>query len=270
MNNQWQQFLQGCGAQIVDGTVTGFEQSANGDDLMVDLSHLGIIHIGGEEAASFLQSMLTNDIKQVDATHSQLSALLSPKGRMLALFRLMSDGSAGFLMLPPRTMTEMLLKRLRMFVLRAKVTLEERSDTLVRIGVSGAGAERALAELMGPLPDDADHVAEKDALHAVRLSGPAPRFLLVGETDTMIPAWEWLQKRGVSPSGPDSWELGEIAAGVPAVYPDSSEAFVPQMANLQKINGVSFTKGCYPGQEVVARSQYLGKLKRRMYRARID
>ncbi|HOP18404.1 MAG TPA: folate-binding protein, partial [Gammaproteobacteria bacterium] len=157
-----------------------------------------------------------------------------------------------------------ILKRLRMFVLRAQVTLEDASGELARFGITGSCA----ADLLPFAPGADKATATRDDITVIRLPGERPRFEIIGPVSALAPLWSKLSETATQ-TGPDFWSLMDIRAGVPNVFEDTVEAFVPQMANLQLIGGVSFTKGCYTGQEVVARMQYLGKLKRRMYLAHI-
>ena len=235
------------------------------DCAITDLSHLGVIRVSGSNKLEFLQGQLTNDIDKVSETHSQLSSYCSPKGRMLASFRILQLGN-DLLLLLPMELLEPTLKRLSMFVLRADVQLKDVSDELKRVEISGGCASDLLP--IDPPAADNDAVSH-DEYTIVRIPGDRPRYLVISDCDCMEALWEEA-KQVATPTSRESWALLDIRAGIPTVYESTKEAFVPQMANLQLIDGVSFTKGCYTGQEVVARMQYLGKLKRRMYRAKID
>lgn len=235
--------------------------------IYTDLSELGLISAHGEEAQSFLQNLTVNDVTRVDEQHSQLSALCNPKGRIIANFRLFMRAGTYYLQLPA-SMVESTLKRLRMYVLRSKVTLADASDSLLRIGCSGAVMDKELAQHLGAVPAEVDDVIQHQGLSVIRMRGPQPRFEIIGELEDMKRLWQRLNVRA-APAGMEAWRLLNILAGVPTIYPETSEAFVPQMVNLHAINSLSFTKGCYPGQEIVARAQYLGKVKRHMYRAHL-
>lgn len=264
MNSDWQQFLQSQGATLDDAGQTRFDADALLPDCaLCDLSGQGLIRVSGSDARSFLQGQFTNDVTKVGPGRSQLSGFCSPKGRMLALFRIFQRGDDLFLMLP-RERLEAVLKRLSMFVLRAQVTLSDASDDLVLAGIAGDCAPGLVPEA----PADADHSASADELTVIRLPDDRPRFLVVGEPAAMQDWWQRAAAEA-TPAGPDCWPLLDIRAGIPSVVDATTEAFVPQMANLQLVDGVSFTKGCYTGQEVVARMQYLGTLKRRMYRVHL-
>jgi folate-binding protein YgfZ len=187
---------------------------------------------------------------------------------MLANFRLFKHGDTYYLRMP-RELVEDTLERLRKFVLRSKVTLEDADDALVRMGYSGPDAEKELSEAVGDIPQEVDAVTQTQDLVVIRVPGPHPRFEIYGELEPVKKVFSALNVHG-APVGASPWAVLEILAGIPTVFPETVEAFVPQMANMDKINGVSLKKGCYPGQEIVARTHYLGKLKRRMYRVHID
>jgi folate-binding protein YgfZ len=234
------------------------------DCAVTDLSHFGLIRAGGADLRTFLQGQLTNDVNQVGPDLAQLSSYCSPKGRMLGSFWIFQRGDALYLQLPAERL-DAILKRLRMFVLRAQVTLEDASAELARFGVAGDCA----ADLL-PFAPAADRASiTRDDITVIRLPADRPRFEVIGPPEALGGLWAAVADRAVQ-TGPDFWALLDIRAGIPNVFEDTVEAFVPQMANLQLVGGVSFTKGCYTGQEVVARMQYLGKLKRRMHRVHID
>ncbi|NNL07380.1 MAG: folate-binding protein YgfZ [Gammaproteobacteria bacterium] len=274
MKSEWKEFLQNAGAEFQNDCVDSFgnpereRRIAHTGDLFCDLSHFGIISAYGDDAAEFLQAQFTNDINQVDEAHSQLSALCSPKGRMLCNFRIFRREHTYYLLLPYELL-EAALSRLRMFVLRSRVTLEDASDALIGIGASGNKIVEHLCDIVGGLPGNVDESIEYKDFTIVRVAGVVPRFEIYGLLEAMKKLWQALDVHA-SPVGADVWELLNIRAGIPVITAGTIDAFVPQMANMQMVNGVSFTKGCYPGQEIVARMHYLGKLKRRMYRIGFD
>jgi hypothetical protein len=243
-------------------------RAALAGDILCELSRQGLIAATGIDTETFLQGQFTNDVRQVTPEHSQLSAYCNPKGRMLASFRLFRHGDTYYLRLP-REQVEFILKRLRMFVLRAKVTLEDASDRLVQAGLAGPNATVLLQQALGVVPSQVDGVVQRNTIAVIRVPGVQPRFELYGEVEALEALWAQLRSQ-VTPAGAESWQLLDILAGIPTIYAETREAFVPQMTNLQFLNGISFRKGCYTGQEVVARTQYLGNLKRAMYRARVN
>jgi len=270
MKHEWRDFLQNAGAEFEDDCVASFgnpereRRITHTGESFCDLSHFGIIAAYGEDAAAFLQAQFTNDINQVDEAHSQLSALCSPKGRMLCNFRIFRREQTYYLVLPYELL-EAALSRLRMFVLRSKVTLEDASDALMGIGASGNKIIEHLGDIAGRLPENIDDAIEYKDFTIIRVAGVLPRFEIYGLLEAMKKLWQALDVHA-TPVGANVWELMNIQAGIPVITASTIDAYVPQMANMHLINGVSFTKGCYPGQEIVARMHYLGKLKRRMYR----
>lgn len=275
MRPEWKNFLAKAGAEFDDLGVVSFGNPERErrvtvtGDVLCDLSHFGLISAHGEDAAEFLQGQFSNDVDRVDPGHSQLSSYCTPKGRMLANFRLFKADDTFYLRLP-QALVEPTLKRLRMYVMRSRVTLESAGDALIRFGWSGPNAANELASALDaqpPLaPDEALTLAD---ITVLRVPGSHPRFEIHGQLGSMQRLWNRLNVHGAA-VGAACWGLLDVLAGIPTVYPETSEAFVPQMANMELIGGVSFEKGCYPGQEIVARTQYLGNLKRRMYRVHIN
>ncbi len=238
-------------------------QPERDDCLFCPLSSLGLIRVRGADARSFLQGQLSNDIEQVSASQSQLSAWCTPKGRILALFLVFEHRGDIYLQLPLERM-DAVLKRLRMFVMRADVTLEDVSDSLA---VAGAWGE-CLSDIFPDLTGEDFALTESDGLSLIRFpsESDAPRAQIIGDVDALARFREQLGERA-SLISETFWDLLNIRSAVPTVVNATAEAFIPQMLNLDVLNGISFTKGCYTGQEVVARMKYLGQLKRRMYLA---
>ena len=274
MKPEWQAFLKDAGAEFSSHKLSSFgnprrEQRIIDTGLIVsDLSYLGLISVNGDDALEFLQGQFTNDIRQVTEHHSQLSAYCTPKGRMLASFRIFQREHTYYLRLPTELL-ETTMARLRMYILRSKVTLKDATNALIGIGFSGPNADKRLAEILADPPTQADAVSHTQDYTILRTPGPHPRYEIYGHLEEMKSLWGKMDVHG-APVGSSTWSLLDIRAGIPVIYPETSEAFTPQMANLDLINGVSFQKGCYTGQEVVARTHYLGKPKRRMYRIRIN
>jgi len=275
MKEQWQEFLSNNGAVIEGNRVLHFgnpdqeRRVVTSGNIMVDLSHLGLIAAYGQDSQSFLQNQFCNDVRQINPGISHLSGHCSAKGRLLSVFRLVQRGETYYMELP-HDILEDSLKKLRMFVLRSQVTLEDNSDALVRIGFTGPKADQLLREAVGgDVPQQANAVIQLNDLTLIRIGSTVPRFEIWGELEPLQQLWTRLDVHG-APAGADIWEWLDIQAGIPVVSKSTIDAFVPQMLNLESLDGVSFSKGCYPGQEVVARMRYLGKLKRRMYLAHVD
>lgn len=274
MIENWTQFLTSQGAEIEGDQVKQFgdenaeKHAALEGHVLCDLSHYGLIRIFGEEATDFLQNQFCNDVRNVSNAQSQLNAYCNPKGRVLAFFRLFQIEDQYYLRLPQALLGDT-QNRLQMFVMMSKVTLENASDELLGIGYSGPDADQKLVTIINSVPTEVDTVTQTNDVTVVRISNTPPRFELYGEVDTIKTIWGKLATEA-KPVGSGSWDLLDIKDAIPEVVPETKEAFVPQMINLEGINALSFKKGCYPGQEIVARMHYLGKLKRHMFLAHVD
>jgi folate-binding protein YgfZ len=274
MNSDWQAHLQSEHALIQDGRVAHFgdpaaELAATQTATVVsDLSHFDLIQFAGEDAQSFLQGQLSCDVSKVSSSAAPVATYggyCNPKGRLLASFLLWHDDS-GYLMQLPSALRAGIQKRLSMYVLRAKASAADASDSVVRIGVAGNHAKPLIQSILGEISPLRLGVSQGERGSVISLSGE--RFELIIAKEHAAAVWEGL-RRGARPVGAVCWDWLEIRAGIPVILPVTQEQFVPQMVNLDAIGGVSFQKGCYPGQEIVARTQYLGKIKRRMYLAHV-
>ncbi|MDN5849511.1 MAG: folate-binding protein [Nitrococcus sp.] len=226
----------------------------------------GVISARGADAAAFLHSQLSNDIKAMDAASSRLAAYCNPKGRALALLRVLRTDD-GLLLLTHRALIDSLIRRLRLFVLRSKVTLDDASEAIAVIGLHGPGVTQPLRQIMGAIPEPVGSVHCVGGVQLIRLSCAPDRFALAVPAGELTGLWSRLAHT-LPVVDMEAWQLSEIRAGIPTITPATQEVFVPQMLNLEPLQGISYEKGCYPGQEVIARMHYLGKLKRRMYRLR--
>lgn len=272
MNPDWQNFLQLQHAHFQDGAVQHFGDAdgelvaAQNSTVLCDLNQFGTLKVTGEEAQIFLQNLLSSDVREVSDQHAQISSLNSPKGRMLATFLIWRVGTDYFLHLP-RSLCAPIHKRLSMYILRAKVKIENMSEQQIGIGLAGESAAALLQQHLGTVPQNALAVEQHDNASVIHVG--AQRFQVNTTPQHAAALWQGLST-AARPVGSACWDWLNIRAGIPVITPATQEQFVPQMANLDLVGGVSFKKGCYPGQEIVARMQYLGKLKRRMYLAHIE
>ena len=271
INPDWQAFLGAAGARIDNAQVADFGDlegelaAARDATVLVPLTHLGLIACSGEDARDFLQNQLTSDVRQVGDGGAQHTAWCTAKGRMLMSGLLLRAGPDYQLRIAAELIPAM-AKRLRMYVLRAKVKIEvpaENGAGRVLLGVNGPQAVAALAAAGLPQPA-ADFSLAACAVGQVLCLAPE-RFELAIEAAAAPAVWTALAKHA-RPVGHLVWRWLDIRSGWPLVTAATSEAFVPQMADFDRIGGVSFKKGCYPGQEIVARTHYLGKVKRHLYR----
>jgi hypothetical protein len=277
MNQDWQNFLMQQGAQLLERKVQHFGNlqseliASREDTVLCDLSQFGTIKVSGEEAQKFLQSLLSNDISLVTSRAAQLSSFNSPKGRMLASFLIWQQGGEYFLQLP-HSLTAAMHKKLSMYVLRAKVKISDVSDEIVCVGIAGNKAENLIKQQLGALPEQdwmvtQNTYTQNNDVNVIRLS--QNRYMLSTTSASAIALWTKFSAE-TKPVGSACWDWLNIRAGIPVITPATQEQFVLQMTNLDLLGGVSFTKGCYPGQEIVARTHYLGKQKRRMFLAHIE
>ena len=271
MTQDWNSFLVSQGLEA-DGSSFGdaaAELAAARDGaVLAPLGDLGLIRASGSDAAGLLHNLLTNDINGISPGGARFAGFCTAKGRLLALLLIWRDGD-DFLLMLPRDILPVILKKLSMYVLRSKVKLTDASAERCLIGYSvpvGASPAPTLGDVPADLPRFG--VAATEGGQAIRLDDT--RWLLA--LDAAAASSRWLQLATVArPVGLAAWQWLEIAAGQPRVVAATQEAFVPQMLNMElpAVAGVSFSKGCYPGQEIVARTQYLGKVKRRTFRARL-
>ena len=234
------------------------------------VADLGLIAFTGEQSASFLHSQLTNDVEHLGQNEVRLAGYCSPKGRLLASFLMWRDSESVYLQLP-RELQAAVQKRLSMFVLRARTKAADMTEGRVLLGLGGGDAEAVLRTWFDALPEapytKLDHPL--GTLLRVADAFGAPRYLWLASPETADTVAPELAAR-LTVAGANAWRLSDIHAGVPVITAATQEQFVPQMVNLELLGGVNFKKGCYPGQEIVARSQYLGKLKRRTALVSID
>ena len=223
------------------------------------LPHLGIIRVEGEEAAKFLQGQLTQDFVLLGLDQARLAGFLSAKGRMQASFIGFKRSATEILLVCSADLLAPTLKRLSMFVMRAKAKLTDASADFVLCGVAGDAIQNIAA---GAHPAWAKVDFDTQNLVFLYPALDQPRALWIAPAGTPPPPGPALNL--------DLWQWGEVMGGVATLSAPVVDAFVPQMLNFESVGGVNFKKGCYPGQEIVARSQFRGTLKRRTYVAHAD
>ncbi|MFA6013551.1 MAG: folate-binding protein [Gallionellaceae bacterium] len=272
-NSDWQTFLESEGAHIQNEVVQDFgdaaaERIATRDaTVLCDLSQFGLLKVSGEDAQSFLQNMCSNDIKLVTPQRAQLSSFNTAKGRVLATFIIRQEGADYFLHLPHALLAS-IHKKFSMYVLRSKVKIENVSAHYVCLGMAGEGAAALLKKTSGEIPQDIPWVAvPSESGSLIRVANNT--FIISALQDCAAGLWRQLGAFS-KPVGSPCWDWLLIRAGIPLVLPATQEQYVLQMLNLDILEAVSFKKGCYPGQEIVARLHYLGKVKQRTYLAHID
>ncbi len=233
------------------------------DKQFMPLPQLGVLQISGNDAQSFLQNLLTNDVDALAACQAQLSGFCNPKGRLAVSCLLICHHADCYWIILPATMCTLLQQRLAIYVLRSSVTINNISNVHACIGLHQT-QPACLAGL--DLPTEDYRCTEIESTLIIKLPATGLRYLLVtalAEIDTLLAH----TLNSFKLTNASVWQQLDIAVGLPAIHPASSEKFTPQQINFELVGGVSFSKGCYPGQEVVARLHYLGKASRRMFTA---
>lgn len=275
MIDHWNEFLEEHGPAAVTASGHSHVPAENTDafqklagDIICDLNHTSLVRVRGDDAEDFLQNQLSNDIQSLDVGRTVLAGYCNAKGRLICIFRVWRDAD-GYLLQVAAEMHDTAIGRLRKYVLRAKAEFSLDQD-LVEFGVCGKTVAGGLEKIFGRLPRAENELARGGGLSVMRIPGAGrPRFQLAGSVEACKAAWKELE-RHATVTGSWAWSCLDILAGVPNITSRTSESFVPQMVNLDLIGGVNFKKGCYPGQEIVARMHYLGNLKQRMARFRLD
>jgi folate-binding protein YgfZ len=263
MNQPWKQELAADGEHY--GKLASELAAVGAGAIITPLLDQGLIRASGEEAAPFLHNLLTNDVKSLAPGQARIAGLCSAKGRLMADFVIWHEGGDLLLKLSADILPA-IFKKLSMYVLRSKVKLTDDSGNKVLFGVAAPTPEALVALLGQPVPPFS--TVDVEGGHAIGLDPGRALLCLAPEAAPAV--WSRLAAQA-TPTGLAAWKLSEIRAGRPRICGATQEAFVPQMVNFDHavVGGVSYTKGCYPGQEVVARSHYLGKIKRHMFRARL-
>ena len=224
----------------------------------IHLEDAGIVRVSGADAVKFLQGQLSNDVSKLGALQSQLAGLHNPQGRTIALLRLVQWNADDILAVVPRELAAVVATRLAKYVLRAKVKVVDESAAWRTVGLIGAGPTDGGTDLPGSV--GAQVHAEGTVF--VRVGDQPARWLMLSPSsaDVVSPLLDY------TPTDRATWQRLEVASGQPQVLAATSEEFVAQMLNLDAMNAIAFDKGCYTGQEVIARAHYRGRVKRRMQR----
>ena len=253
MNANWKNFLLAENALFDNDTDVVFLSSEReGNKCIYPVAHLGVLTVAGSDAAKFLQGQITCNINDITDIKSSLGAMCNPKGRVISTFLLVKNADA-FLMILPKVLLAAVKKRLQMYVLRSDVTLTDSSDELCLIGLSHTLSGEAAGHRFTTSRQENIVVDFQD------------RCLIIANVDNAKKFWSEQLQLGFRPDNSAQWRYLDIISGIPWLGAKTSEEFIPQMLNLDKLGGVSLNKGCYTGQEVVARTHYLGKAKREMF-----
>jgi folate-binding protein YgfZ len=243
--------------------------TGNASPTLGRLSQFGLVRFSGPDKLSFLQGQLSNDTNRLTSAAPLLAAYSTPQGRVVAVLHLLPH-SSGVMAILPREIVLPTIERLRKYVLRAKVRIEDVSDQFAVFGRNGTDAPRADGL---PVPDAGHAYVERDGIGVARLGSDRQasltnRYWVIGTAQDLT-TQGIVSLETEEPHVEHAWRLADIRAGLPQIYAATREMFVAQMLNLDLIDGISFTKGCFTGQEIVARTQHLGRIKRRLHRLQL-
>ena len=257
MNLNWNNFLLSQQASFISDTHITFPVASDDNDKKIyPIEHLAILKISGNDAAKLLQGQVTCNINDITEAKSSFGALCNPKGRTLSTFLLVKTPD-DFLMVLPKELLGIIQKRLQMYILRSAVTLTDCSELLCLIGLSQPKKH-----------DEGLFSNSGQDFISVNFSVNECRHLIIAETNNAIKIWsEHVTNQDFLPTSSDQWRYLDLLSGLPWLTTETSEEFIPQMLNLDQLGGISYDKGCYTGQEIVARTHYLGKTKRALFLA---
>lgn len=260
MNTGWETFLinqQG----VIDGQGgVSFPQGDNfAGRVIYPLTQFGVLTVSGKDASPFLQGQITCNVHDITPGKSSLAAMCNPKGRAIAVFLLVKNAD-DFLLIMPAGLLATVRNKLQMYVLRSQVTLTDSSEAYGLLGLLNADATSQ------PFITDTN-----EGVIAVAMPYVVSRKLLIAPVASAMQLWTAaVEQQGFSLGSTARWQCLDIYSGIPWLTVETSEEYIPQMLNLDKLGGISFTKGCYTGQEIIARTHYLGKAKRELFLAECD
>ena len=218
------------------------------------LEHLSVVEIKGDDSAEFLQGQMTQDIYSIENSKASVTAILNPQGRIVSTALVFKWGKS-FILILNNEVRDKLIAWLSRFILRSKVEINHSEDSI--FGLNQEHAKKLCSVLNSEV---ADIDFESDELCLKTIEADNERVFLVCKSEN------FLDDPSISVLSTKDWKMADINAGIPTIYKENIEKFIPQMVNLDLINGISFSKGCYTGQEIVARVQHKGKVKQRMFR----
>ncbi len=255
MNQTWQNLLQ----HASELKILNYNELPSA---YMPLEYNSVIDVSGEDASQFLQNLVTNDVTGLAVNQAQYAGVCNPKGRLLAFFTLIRR-QHGFQIVVPTCIASSLMARLKMYVLRSKVTISDVSDQVACLGLV---TKKSSTELPLELAENDYQGIETEHYFSLKLPSTDQRWLILCPSEQLASVHA-LIKDTVPLAPPAFWDVLDIKAGIATVKAETQEKFTPQQLNLDLNNAVSFSKGCYPGQEVVARLHYLGKANRRLFLA---
>lgn len=259
MNKDWIDFLKSNNATISpELEITFPENQQESEHTVTPITHLSVLKITGTDAAQFLQGQLTCNINNLSESTSFYSAYCNAKGRTITTLLIYKKKDAYFIVLPI-DLTDKVITKLRMYILRSAVKIQNMTDELCLIGLTSPNAS-----ILPSLPKSQFEISQS----TINLSSQNNRYLIINpETETSALWTQLIQNDNVTAVNSSTWKFQDISEGIPWLNLATSEEYIPQMLNIDKLGGISFDKGCYTGQEIVARTHYLGKAKRELFLA---
>lgn len=257
MNQSWKNFLFAENASFENCNQIVFQAvEPKNQGRIYAIAHLAVLTVSGKDAATFLQGQITCNVNDLTETLSSIGAFCNAKGRVITTLLLVKDKDT-FLLILPEALLETVKKKLQMYILRSDVKLTDNRDDLCLIGLYRAESQLLSSEIL--------FAADRLENGAITVALPHQRGLIIAEPQQAMTLWlKWTVASGFKPDSSDHWRYLDIISGLPWLTAETSEEFIPQMLNLDKLGGISFNKGCYTGQEIVARTHYLGQAKREM------
>jgi hypothetical protein len=274
MHTEWENFLTSSGAVLKDGYVRDFGQpdaeakAVLKQDIIADLSCFSLVKISGQDAGNFLHGQFSSEINRLAEYTGQFSTWCTPQGRMLANFLLIRTIDDYFLMLHS-DLRDRFIQRLKMYILRASVSVQDMGNTMSIIGMRGAHITSLLQASTGAVPQSVLTGVQQENLLLFQLPDESNRILVTGDYAALTSLWKSTGD-AVIPVGIGGWILSDILNGIAWVDGNTTEKYMPVEFNMDQLGGISYRKGCFPGQEILARLQYRGKVKQRLQLAFID
>jgi len=262
MNSDWINFLKSNNAYFADDSEIIPTQSL---DTICALNHLAILKVSGDDTETFLQGQLCCNIKELNETKSFFTAFCNAKGRTISTLLIIKTAT-DYLLVLPTELIDKVCKKLQMYIMRSKVQLSNISNEHCLIAVQS----NSNTTLAASMPGSSFAVTQESGI-VIRFPLLNPRYLFICPTEQAITLWNDISNEyKLTPCSPSNWIDQDISAGIPWLNQQTSEEYIPQMLNIDKLGGISFNKGCYTGQEIIARTHYLGKTKRELYLAYCD
>ena len=274
MNSIWKTFIAGQGAHITNDTVMDFghvvqeKEAALDGNIITDLSNYSVLKVSGEDTIIFLQGQFTCDLTKIQEGHISFGAWCNNKGRIFTNFLIIKAADFLYLILPTE-LKEEFIKKLRMYVLRSRVVIEDMSQEKILLGIRGESLQPLLAEVLPGLPVESNTVIMQNDCMVLKLNDTSERFIIIALINNAQSLWTDLIEH-LTPVGNHFWQLYEILSGHAWINPRTSGELLPQSINMDVLGGLSLDKGCYLGQEIIARMHFRGKIKQRMYLAGLN